>query len=307
LISKNVILNENEIYFNINKSSHKINYNLYDNNEYYFFDISLAKSDRIMLLNDFESIYVSYLRQNNYVDFVTWYETLYKPIDIGSQYVKKKYIFEGRNKKILHDYHLPNFMKKDHVENKNFSMSFVTVVSTLSDIPRLSITINSLRNQIICDGMWNLIIIVNNNFGHQLIHYDDKFIKIIQLNKQIIIGECYDIAVNNTKSEILTFIKPGIIINPCCAYTMLEAYNNSSICNVFIYPTSLDDCVLNHSDSNFNKYFVSIKKEYYAKITNIHFVMKILIYYLKRKHHVDQFVYLVYLTLTIVIYKKKLK
>lgn len=267
LIQSSVMLNENEIYFNVHKSTHKINYNLYDSSEYYFFDMSLANSSRLMLLNDFESMYMLYLRNNKYINFCSWYETLYKPIDIGSQYVKKKYVFEGRNKKILHDYHLPNFMKKYYIANRNLTMSYVTVISTLDDVSRLYITINSLKEQKFCQ----LLIIINNNFGQQFICDVDKFIKTIQLKEQMTISDCYDIALNNVNSDIVTIIKSGIIISQYTSEKILEEYNNSFLDNVFVYPTILDGCVLNDNNNNINKCFISFKKEYYSKINENNF------------------------------------
>lgn len=263
LISNTVTLNDSEIYFNVNKSNHKINYNLYDNSEYYFFDVSLANSPRVMLLNDFESMYITYLKNNEYINFVSWYEMLYKPINIGSQYVKKKYAFDGRTKKDLHQYCLPNFMKKYHIPEKNLVMSYVVVISTLDDISRLYITVNSLRDQA---KQCTLLIIINNNFGQQFVCEADTFIKTIQVKEQLSISDCYDIAINNVDSDIITFVKSGVIITPLSNERILETYNNSYLDNVFVYPTVLEGCVLNNSNNNINKCFISFKTKYYSKI-----------------------------------------
>lgn len=262
LISNTVVLNENEIYFNVNKSNHKINYNLYDNEEYYFFDVSLANSSRVMLLNDFESMYITYLKNNEYVDFVSWYETLYKPINTGSQYVKKKYTFDGRTKKYLHQYCLPNFMKKDYKFRGSLTMSYVIVISTLDDVSRLYITVNSLRDQ---EEQCDLLVIINNNFGQQFVCDTDIFIKTIQVKEQLSISDCYDIAINNVNSDIVTFIKSGIIMTQWSTHRIIEAYNSSYLDNIFVYPTVLEGCVLNTNDNNINKCFISLKKKYYSK------------------------------------------
>lgn len=251
LMSNKVNLKEGEIYFSVDKANHKVNYNLYNDDEYYFFDVSIANSSRIMLLNDFESMYVLYLRCNPYMNFIMWYEMNYNSMMLGEVYVKKKYKFDGRGVMTKHNYILPKFKK-----TKCLSMTYLIIISTTDDITRLYHTLNSIRS-------YSTLIILNGNFSQFALNHTSN-IKIIQLSHPMSLDDCNDIAINNISDDIITILKAGAIVLKNATQLIIDAYD-SEIDNVFVYPTILDNSILSSSSNDYNKIFVSFKKKYYSK------------------------------------------
>lgn len=268
VISNIVNMNESEIYFSIDKDKHKINYKL-ENSDTYFFDMTFATTSRLMLVSDFEFLYMQYLKNNPHMTFENWYEKTNNKIQIGSSHIEKKYKFEGTQKKEKHNYDLPFCVTSWNTKN-NFSMTYVIVVSNFDEFCRLYMTIESLENQKTRENKWNILIIFNGNFGNNFFTTQFDFIKVLYINEKITVADCYDIAVNNTCSDIVTFIKSGITFQLSFTQHLIDSYNNSHNLKVFVYPGIINksiqiDCA--ESKNKINDCFVSIKKQYYSKIT----------------------------------------
>jgi hypothetical protein len=271
LFRNTVTLNENELYFSVNKEEHNIFYNLYDNNEYYFFDTSLIKSARSMLLHDFESLYMSVMKKNNVQmcqqSFLSWYESNYKPIICGEIYVKKKYEFEGRKTRTTHSFNLPYILTQisEPIKYFNFEITYIIILTDSSQEQKAISTINS-----ICSNKYdsyNIVLVLNyiENVISDIEYKINKNILILKQFQQKKIITCYNNIFSSINTDLVCLIKAGTILIENATINILNKYNYSELDNIFVYFSSINGCILNNCD-NLNYNIVSFKLKHYYQL-----------------------------------------
>ena len=262
IVSNNVELNEKEIYFSANKGDNKIFYNLYNSDEYYFFDMTLALSDRLMLINDFESTYMSNLREKKTThSFSDWYQSLFKPIIYGDKYIKKKYVFDCKNILYKHSFDVPNMIcntKKQH--NYYSDIIFFMIINSKNECELANNTIKSILNQ---NNNFKIVIIVNGTETHN-INLNNSKIHVINNKIHVQNTTCYKNAFELFGNEIIGLICPGTELTDTSIYDILDAYNTNKNDNVFVHPNKINKCILHDLMSIDN--FITFKLKHFYEI-----------------------------------------
>lgn len=173
--------NENMYYFTLKKDNKKILYNLYSNDEYYFFNFVFTLTEDIMLIDAFVDEYIEFIFLNKiYINFDIWYfNRTNNNVAYGQKYIMNELLLLLKQNKIIkHNFILP-YMKLDN-SNNGLSLNVKSDDTISTDDTLSPQNINTINKYIIHDNT-NRIELININKLYY--NYTITIITLVRNNK----------------------------------------------------------------------------------------------------------------------------
>lgn len=251
-----VKLLEDKSLYTVDKTNLKINYNLYKDNEHYFFNFALALHKSYILIKLFHNEYLDYLQKVKFLTFADWYKMVKAKLYVNGQVYAERDIISRSKNMIphgipltpgleaidLYEFNGTKRTKKLFGSYHDHKMTIVTLVRNNKHY--LKESMDSLLKQTSDD--WNCVIVNDGSFDEikieDFIDVDspegsmkkDKF-TIVNIKDWNGLVKCHKTALLHATNDVIGILDVDDKLELTAVEDILNVYNKTPEDNIYVY------------------------------------------------------------------------